>query len=73
LKVHAVARVVTTSRKRIVGGFYAYDNRTEIKELGEVCSGRSDARGLLECKATLTQSGEVELVVTATDRQGHKA
>ena len=73
LQVHAVARVVTTSRKRIVGGFYAYDNRTEIRDLGQICSGRSDARGLLDCKATLAQPGEVELVVTATDRQDRKA
>ncbi|MEP6969199.1 MAG: MG2 domain-containing protein, partial [Betaproteobacteria bacterium] len=72
LQVRAVARVVTTSRKRIVGGFYAYDNRTEIKELGPLCSGRSDVRGLLVCKTTLTEPGEVELVVTATDRQGRK-
>ena len=73
LQVFAIARIVTTSRKRIVGGFYAYDNRTEIKELGQVCSGRSDARGMLACKATLAEPGEVELVVTATDRQGQKA
>ena len=73
LQVHALARVVTSSRKRIVGGFYAYDNRTEIKDLGPVCSGRSDARGLLNCKAALTQAGEVELVVTATDPKGRKA
>ncbi|MDO8756359.1 MAG: MG2 domain-containing protein, partial [Polaromonas sp.] len=47
LEVKAVARIVTTSRKRMVGGFYTYDNKTDIKDLGSVCSGPSDARGLL--------------------------
>ena len=57
LAVKAVARVVTTSRKRMVGGFYTYDNKTEVKDLGEVCSGRSDARGLLLCEAKLGEPG----------------
>ncbi len=70
LEVKAVARIVTTSRKRMVGGFYTYDNKTELKDLGQVCSGKSDARGLLLCDAKLAESGEVELVVTAKDAQG---
>jgi uncharacterized protein YfaS (alpha-2-macroglobulin family) len=70
LQVQAVARVVTTSRKRMVGGFYTYDSKTELKDLGTVCSGKSDARGLLLCEAKLAEPGEVELVATATDAQG---
>ncbi len=72
MDVKAVARIVTTSRKRMVGGFYTYDNKTETKELGQVCSGKSDARGLLLCEATLGEPGEVELVVTAKDQDGHR-
>lgn len=71
LDVKATARVTTTSRKRMVGGFYTYDNKTELKELGSVCSGKSDARGLLLCETKIGEPGEVELVVTATDAQGH--
>ena len=56
-----------STRKRIVGGFYAYDNRTEVKALGEVCSGATDARGLLLCETKLEQAGEVELVAQAQD------
>ncbi len=70
LQVQAQARVVTTSRKRMVGGFYTYDSKTELKDLGTVCSGKSDARGLLLCEARLKEPGEVELVATATDAQG---
>ena len=71
LDVKAVTRIVTTSRKRMVGGFYTYDNQTTLKDLGSICSGKSDARGLLLCEATLGEPGEVELVVTAKDPDGH--
>jgi uncharacterized protein YfaS (alpha-2-macroglobulin family) len=71
LEVKAVARIVTTSRKRMVGGFYTYDNKTEFKDLGSVCSGKSDSRGLLLCEAKLGEPGEVELVVTAKDAAGN--
>ncbi|WP_296925505.1 alpha-2-macroglobulin [Polaromonas sp.] len=71
MEVKAVARIVTTSRKRMVGGFYTYDNKTDIKDLGSVCSGKSDSRGLLLCEAKLGEPGEVELVVTAKDKDGN--
>ena len=71
MDVKAVARIVTTSRKRMVGGFYTYDNKTETKDLGSVCSGKSDARGLLLCDTKLGEAGEVELIVTAKDKNGN--
>ncbi len=71
LDVKATARIVTTTRKRMVGGFYTYDNKTSVKELGSVCSGKSDARGLLLCETSLSEPGEVELVVTARDSSGN--
>lgn len=70
LNVRAVARITTTSRKRMVGGFYTYDNKTEAKEIGTVCSGKSDARGLLLCEAELKEAGQVELIASATDKDG---
>ncbi|HWK83091.1 MAG TPA: MG2 domain-containing protein [Caldimonas sp.] len=65
-----VSQVIST-RKRIVGGFYAYDNRTEVKELGTLCSGTTDDRGLLLCDASLETAGQVELIAEAKDAQGH--
>ena len=59
-----------TTRKRIVGGFYAYDNRRETRELGTLCSGRTDAQGRLSCEVKLDASGEVELVARASDDAG---
>jgi uncharacterized protein YfaS (alpha-2-macroglobulin family) len=73
LNVRAVARITTTSRKRMVGGFYTYDNKTETKDIGTVCSGKSDSRGLLLCESELKEAGEVELIASATDGDGRDA
>ena len=72
LEVTAISRKVESSRKRMVGGFYSYDNKTITKELGTVCRGTSDSRGLLTCDAKLEQPGEVELIVTAKDATGNQ-
>ncbi|MFO1330134.1 MAG: MG2 domain-containing protein [Rubrivivax sp.] len=64
-----LARIVST-RKRVVGGFYAYDNRTERRDLGALCSGRTDERGLLVCTAAPDAGGPVELVARAQDEAG---
>src|SRR5262249_53424318 len=54
-------------RKRLVGGFYAYENIVETRRAGELCSGRTDERGLLVCsgkKISLTGSILVQASVT---------
>ena len=60
-------------RKRIVGGFYAYDNREEVQELGSVCKATSDAQGRVSCNLQLDAVGQVELVASAVDDAGRKA
>ncbi|MEJ8823410.1 MG2 domain-containing protein [Variovorax humicola] len=70
IDVKATAVITTSSRKRMVGGFYTYDNKTETKDLGSVCSGKSDSRGLVLCDASLAEPGRVELVVNAKDEEG---
>ncbi|MFM9916038.1 MAG: MG2 domain-containing protein [Rhizobacter sp.] len=62
-----------SNRTRIVGGFYAYDNRTELKDIGVVCSGSTDERGGLACDATLSAAGQVELIAQAKDEAGRVA
>ncbi|MFL6677488.1 MAG: alpha-2-macroglobulin family protein [Burkholderiaceae bacterium] len=73
VSVRAVVHHQISARKRLVGGFYAYDNKNVDEDLGEVCSGTSDARGLVLCEAELSASGQVELVAQAKDAQGHLA
>jgi uncharacterized protein YfaS (alpha-2-macroglobulin family) len=73
LEVRGRSTQVISTRKRLVGGFYAYDNRDEVKDLGLLCSGKSDDRGLLLCEATLASAGQVELIAEAKDGAGNLA
>ncbi|HEY4068855.1 MAG TPA: MG2 domain-containing protein [Burkholderiaceae bacterium] len=71
IEVDGRVNQVISTRKRMVGGFYAYDNRTETQELGALCSGSTDDRGLLLCEAQLDTAGEVQLIASAKDAAGH--
>ncbi|MDO9072108.1 MAG: MG2 domain-containing protein [Rubrivivax sp.] len=62
-----------STRKRIVGGFYAYDNRLEVKELGALCSGKTDTLGRMRCEVKLDAVGEVELIARARDDAGRES
>ncbi|MBI5256955.1 MAG: alpha-2-macroglobulin [Burkholderiales bacterium] len=70
LSVNARVKQWQASRKRLVGGFYAYDQQSTLKDLGTVCEGKTDARGLLLCEAALGAAGEVELVARGADEAG---
>jgi alpha-2-macroglobulin len=65
-----VSQIIST-RKRMVGGFYAYENHTDVKELGSLCSGSTDDRGLLLCEASLETAGQVELIAETKDGAGN--
>jgi len=71
LQVRGIAHITTTTRKRLVGGFYSYDNHTEKKDLGVLCHGMSDSRGLLACTARVDVAGQIELIATAKDAHKH--
>ena len=71
LEVRGRLSQVISTRKRMVGGFYAYDNRTETRDLGALCSGSTDDRGLLLCEAELKEAGQVELIAGSKDASGN--
>ncbi|TGK13359.1 peptidase inhibitor [Leptospira stimsonii] len=48
-----------SNRKRLVGGFYSYDHKYEIKEIGEFCSGKTNSKGLLFCNGSVKETGEI--------------
>ncbi|KPC53970.1 alpha-2-macroglobulin family protein [Amantichitinum ursilacus] len=73
VSIHATQHDYESSRKRLVGGFYAYDHQETTKDLGEVCSDTSDAHGMVFCDVTLKQEGSVELVAEVKDKAGHVA
>jgi uncharacterized protein YfaS (alpha-2-macroglobulin family) len=47
VKVDVFERKTFTHRKRLVGGFYAYEHSTETKRVANLCEGKTDSRGLL--------------------------
>ena len=73
LEVTAQLHQTFSTRKRIVGGLYSYDNRRESKPLGTLCSGNTDAQGRVSCSARLDTAGEVELQVRAKDDAGRSS
>lgn len=61
------------TRKRVVGGFYAYDQKRETRELGVLCRATTDAQGRIDCDAAIDASGEVELIARASDDAGRSS
>jgi len=70
VEVEAFARSNFTVRKRIVGGFYAYEFVSETRSLGVLCRGRTRADGSFACTRRATADGNVLVQVTALDAQG---
>lgn len=57
-------------RKRLVGGFYAYEDFQEYKKVGELCRGTTDDKGSFFCRGKSESSGRVIAVVSTKDSQG---
>jgi alpha-2-macroglobulin len=59
IDVHLFQSANYSYRKRLIGGFYAYETATEIKQLTAHCSGTTDAHGLLFCDLAPGVSGQI--------------
>lgn len=70
VQVEAFERRSYTVRKRIVGGFYAYEFVTETRPLGTLCRGRTRADGSFRCVRRAPAGSNVLVQVTALDAQG---
>lgn len=69
--VDALQREYRSYRRRLVGGFYAYEHEEEVKPLGALCQGKTDERGLLVCEAAAPAPGNLILRARATDADGN--
>ena len=58
-------------RKRLIGGFYAYESLQEVRRLPVGCKGTTDGQGLLLCELAPKVSGEVLLRAESKDGAGH--
>ena len=73
VRVVAKRRIDNSHRRRIVGGFYAYENTQEYHDLGEVCSGKTDRRGQLDCPLSSKEPGAIYLLAETRDSAGRVA
>lgn len=73
VEVDVFERVGYSHRRRLVGGFYAYENSSEIRRIGPACSGRSDASGLLSCAIAAPTQGNLILRARSVDPEGRAA
>jgi uncharacterized protein YfaS (alpha-2-macroglobulin family) len=73
VKVDLYQRKYFSHRKRLVGGFYAYENGFEVRKLATVCEGKTDQRGLLICEKPSTVSGSLILQAEVQDPEGRQA
>ncbi len=73
VRVDVYSREILTARRRLIGGFYAYDNQLNTTKLGGGCTASSDAQGLASCELSPGISGEVLVVATTTDKDGNVA
>lgn len=73
VRVDYFKRDTYTHRRRLIGGFYSYENSSEIKALGQACAGRTDAKGLLVCEGAAPQGGNLLLRASTTDGRGNPA
>lgn len=71
--VEVYLRKSYSHRRRLIGGFYAYDSTTETKRIGSGCSVTTDARGLAFCSVKPGAAGQLMLVARAKDEAGREA
>jgi uncharacterized protein YfaS (alpha-2-macroglobulin family) len=71
--VDAYERRTYSTRKRVVGGFYAYEHVEEVKRLGAFCAGRTDRAGGFACEGAPPATGELLFVARTQDGDGRES
>ena len=72
VKINLLERKNYSHRKRLVGGFYAYENFEQIKNIAQFCTGKTDSRGLLICEGKSPISGNIIIQAQSEDPEGNK-
>ena len=72
VRVDLFQRQTYSNRKRLVGGFYAYEHYSEIKRVSALCEGKTDKRGILICEAVSPVSGNLILQASTRDNSGRE-
>jgi hypothetical protein len=69
----AFKRDYYSHRRRLIGGFYAYEHGYDTTRLGDLCNGTTNAQGLLICEMPPPATGNLILRAQAADTQGRVA
>jgi hypothetical protein len=73
VRVSVLEKQTFSHRKRLIGGFYAYEHVTETKRIGHLCEGKTDRHGLLRCEVASPVSGNLILEAVAKDLKGRES
>jgi hypothetical protein len=73
VKIELFERKTYSHRKRLVGGFYAYEHVTETRRVGTLCEGRTDWGGRFGCEALPSATGDLIVRASTRDREGRVA
>ncbi|MHB8111285.1 MAG: alpha-2-macroglobulin family protein [Syntrophorhabdaceae bacterium] len=71
VKVKIFKRSTYSHRRRIAGGFYAFEHLTETKEIGQHCAGKTGENGILYCEGKVPATGEITIQAQAADASGN--
>ncbi len=72
VKVDVFQKKTYSHRKRLIGGFYAYEHMTETTRLGSFCEGKTDKRGMLICTNPAPGSGRLIVQAATFDANGRR-
>ncbi len=73
VQVDILERRLYTHRKRLVGGFYAYEHVQETRRLGVLCRAVTDAKGKLVCEGKAPADGNLVLQASLVDPAGNRS
>lgn len=73
VEIALYTREIISARRRLIGGFYAFDNVVRTERIAANCAATTDAQGLAECRLDPGVSGEVIAVATTKDQAGNEA
>ncbi|MGA3086141.1 MAG: MG2 domain-containing protein [Thermodesulfobacteriota bacterium] len=71
VKTHLLQKKTYSHRRRLTGGFYAYENITEIKDRGPHCKGKTDQNGVLYCEGPSPVTGQIIIQAEVADERNN--
>lgn len=73
IATEAFKRDFFSHRRRLIGGFYAYEHGTDTTRAGPLCAGTTNAQGLLFCDMAAPATGNLIVRAQAADAEGRVA